>query len=135
MSHRPEITEQRSRTMAAIRSVDTLPELAVRRAIHAMGYRFRLNSRKLPGRPDIVFRSRRKVIFVHGCFWHQHGCRRWSSRTLSHAYWGPKLKRNRERDRKARRDLRRQGWQVMVIWECEVTQSNLQRRLRAFLGP
>jgi DNA mismatch endonuclease (patch repair protein) len=120
--------------MAAIRATDTEPELAVRREIHALGYRYRLHVRGLPGRPDIVFPSRRKIIFVHGCFWHQHRCRRWSPRTLAHDYWGPKLKGNRKRDRINRAKLRRLGWELLVLWECQIhDQTSLCQTLRSFL--
>jgi DNA mismatch endonuclease, patch repair protein len=120
--------------MAAIRSFDTAPELIVRRAAHALGYRFRLHVCDLPGRPDIVFPSRRKVVFVHGCFWHQHRCRRWSSRTLTNDYWGPKLRRNHDRDQLTKRAIRRLGWKVLVIWECHVRdRARLDKALRSFL--
>lgn len=126
--------EDRSATMRAIRSIGTKPEMAVRRLAHAMGYRFRLHRRDLPGAPDLVFPRLHKVIFVHGCFWHQHaGCRR-SSRPKSHEdYWLPKLARNIERDCRARVQLAADGWDVLVVWECETTGGHLEARLRAFL--
>lgn len=107
--------------MAAIRGRDTKPELILRRLLHSLGYRYRLHVRTLPGKPDMVFSARRKVIFVHGCFWHLHadgcGARLPKSRL---EYWKPKLERNRARDAKHRRTLRRQGWDVLTVWECEL---------------
>ena len=112
---------RRSEIMANIRSKDTAPELAVRRYLHAAGLRYRLRPRDLPGRPDLVFPTRRVCIFVHGCFW--HGCpscvdgrREVKSNT---AYWGPKIEANRARDERHRRALEAAGWTVLVIWECE----------------
>jgi len=129
--------EQRSRNMARIRSRDTRPELVVRRLVHSMGFRFRLHRQDLPGRPDLVFPSRRKVIFVHGCFWHRHSCRRGKSLPTTRVeFWTRKFEANRQRDDKVRRELRRDGWEVLVVWECQATSSNLQRlanRIRRFL--
>lgn len=129
--------EVRSRTMRAIRSKDMKPELAVRHLVHGMGYRYRLHRHDLPGRPDLVFPGRRKVIFVHGCFWHQHaepGCK------LAHAprsnldYWEPKLARTQERDKANRAALEDTGWNVLAIWECEVKAAGgLANRVRQFL--
>src|SRR5579859_6791761 len=106
--------KERSTRMSLIRSRDTKPELAVRSLIHGMGYRFRLHDKNLPGHPDLVFRSRAKVVFVHGCFWHMHKncCRPPKSRLR---YWKPKLQRNVERDKQARREIRRLGWKSFVI--------------------
>lgn len=112
--------EQRSRNMSMIRSTKTQPEWRVRRTAHGLGLRFRLYQAHLPGTPDLVFPRHRKVIFVHGCFWHQHsGCRyaRLPSSRLD--YWLPKLARNIERDTAARAKLQQGGWQVLEIWECE----------------
>lgn len=129
--------EVRSRTMRAIRSKDMKPELAVRRLCHGMGYRYRLHRHDLPGRPDMVFPGRRKVIFVHGCFWHQHTDPRCK---LAHAprsnldYWKPKLARTQERDKTNRAKLEADGWSVLVIWECEVKAADgLPERIRNFL--
>ena len=111
---------QRSAIMSRIRGKDTQPELFVRRLVHRAGYRYRLHRRDLPGTPDLVFPSRRKVIFVHGCFWHKHpGCPANRTPASNRAYWQPKLLANRRRDRRNERQLRAAGWRVQVIWECE----------------
>lgn len=132
--------EARSANMRAIRSKNMKPEISVRRLVHSMGYRYRLHRRDLPGRPDLVFPSRKSVILVHGCFWHQHSekdckiVRRPKSNT---EYWIPKLNRNVERDRVHNAALREMGWKVLVIWECEVSEtSKIVARIRRFLdGP
>jgi DNA mismatch endonuclease (patch repair protein) len=94
--------------------------MALRRALHQLGYRYRLHSRNLPGRPDVVFPSRKKVIFVHGCFWHGHGCN-WGKLPKSKvAYWQSKIETNRERDMKALTALRAAGWDTMIVWQCEL---------------
>jgi len=124
---------QRSERMSLIRSKDTKPEIAVRRIVHGMGYRYRLHDKELPGHPDMVFRSRSKVIFVHGCFWHLHRncCRPPKSRR---EYWKPKLESNAARDRRTRRQLIRMGWRSLVIWECElVDRDKLERKVGRFL--
>ena len=115
-----ETPEQRSRTMRAVRSRDTAPEMIVRRFLHAAGLRFRLHDRHLPGVPDLVFPSRRVALFVHGCFWHQHpGCAA-SGRPQSRLdYWTHKLDGNVTRDQRRRAELEAAGWEVLVIWECE----------------
>lgn len=119
----------RSAVMSRIRSRDTAPELAVRRAIHSAGLRYRLHRKGLPGRPDLIFPGRRLALFVHGCFWHQHGCR------LSHApasrldYWGPKLRRNKERDAENADALTAAGWTVMRVWECETRSADVLAEL------
>jgi len=127
--------EQRRRCMAAIRGKDTKPEKIVRSLAHRMGYRFRLHRKDLPGRPDLVFPCRRKVIFVHGCFWHQHpGCRFASRPATRPEFWAKKLSGNRARDRRVQAELRRQGWKVLVVWECQTRNLlNLESRLRRFL--
>ncbi|NNU15110.1 DNA mismatch endonuclease Vsr [Parvularcula sp. ZS-1/3] len=112
--------EKRSKIMRAVKQKDTKPELAVRRALHALGYRFRLHRRDLPGRPDIVLPKHRTVIFVHGCFWHQHSeCVNGHRPTSNSSYWGPKLDRNIQRDAEKAEALRGAGWTVATIWECE----------------
>jgi DNA mismatch endonuclease (patch repair protein) len=113
--------ERRSANMRQIRSKNTAPEILLRRMLHRQGYRFRLHRKELPGKPDIVFPSRRKAIFVHGCFWHQHsGCREGRIPRSRREYWEPKLTRNRQRDDAAQVSLNDQGWQTLVMWECEL---------------
>lgn len=112
--------EQRSYCMSRIRGRDTTPELVVRRLVHAMGYRFRLHRRDLPSRPDIVLPRHRKVILVHGCWWHRHACRRGHPKAKTNAgFWRRKLDGNVERERRAIQLLRKAGWRVLVIWECQ----------------
>jgi len=111
----------RSENMSRIRSKDTLPELAVRRAFSAAKLRYRLHDRRLPGNPDLVFVGQRTVVFVHGCFWHCHaGCRNFSIPKTRSEWWAAKLARNKARDEEARVELEAAGWRVVVIWECEV---------------
>ncbi|MFO7904035.1 MAG: very short patch repair endonuclease [Planctomycetota bacterium] len=111
---------QRSERMSRVKAKDTKPELRVRRLVHGLGYRYRLHKRKLPGCPDLVFASRRKVIFVHGCFWHRHpGCRNTRLPKSKLDFWKPKLEANRERDLRNQRLLRQLGWTYLVVWECE----------------
>ena len=129
--------ERRSEIMSRIKSGDTKPELAVRRLTHAMGYRYRLHRKDLPGKPDLVFAGRRKVIFVHGCFWHQHAdpsCPLARRPKSNRDFWLPKLRRNAERDAETQRRLADLGWQVLVLWECEVGASQrIANRIRRFL--
>ena len=117
------------------RRSDTKPEMIVRRLAHRLGYRFRLHRKDLPGTPDLVFPSRRKVIMVHGCFWHQHpGCKLAKLPRLRPEYWLPKLKRNVERDARNLEHLRREGWTPHVVWECETrTPDTLSKTVTAFL--
>ncbi|MFO0806460.1 MAG: very short patch repair endonuclease [Gemmataceae bacterium] len=110
---------ERSRIMAAVRSTDTAPERIVRRLVHRMGLRFRLHRRSLPGTPDLVFPGRARVIFVHGCFWHAHTCGAGRLPSTNRPFWKKKLAANAERDRRSVRKLRRAGWKVLVIWECQ----------------
>jgi DNA mismatch endonuclease (patch repair protein) len=124
----------RSANMRAIRSKDMQPELDVRRLVHRMGYRFRLHRKELPGKPDLVFGPRRKVIFVHGCFWHSHGCKAAHIPKTNQGYWGPKLERNKVRDARHIEELEARGWQILVLWECETRdEERLKKRLKAFL--
>lgn len=127
----------RSRVMKAVTSADTRLELMVRRSIHRMGYRYRLYRKDLPGTPDLVFPSRRKVIFIHGCFWHQHSCRQGNRLPKSRRdYWIPKLRRNTERDAENKKMLQEMGWDVMVIWECETRKASrdtLCEKITSFL--
>ena len=128
--------EQRSALMARIRGVDTKPELFVRRALHGQGYRFRLHGRGLPGKPDIVFKKRKRAVFVHGCFWHRHGCKRTTHPKSRRDYWQDKFAKNVARDRRNAALLVDDGWDVFVAWECEVdSDETLLPRLMEFLGP
>jgi DNA mismatch endonuclease (patch repair protein) len=127
--------EQRRRIMQSVGQKDTLPEMLVRRLAHALGHRFRLHRRDLPGRPDLVFPRARKVIFVHGCYWHGHGCAKGQLPKSRIDYWGPKIARNRQRDAEAVDKLESSGWSVMTIWQCEAIQpEKLLRILKGFLG-
>ncbi len=129
--------EKRSRIMRRVRSENTKPELVVRKLAHGLGYRFRLHRKGLPGKPDLVFVGRRKVIFVHGCFWHQHSCKRGARKPATRReYWLAKLDRNVTRDKSVTRRLRRMGWGVMIVWECQTTGGKLDRlagRITRFL--
>ena len=113
--------EERSRQMSLVRSRDTKPEIRVRRLLHRMGFRFRLHDERLPGRPDIILPRLRIAIFVHGCFWHRHHCINGQRMPRSRkAFWSGKFIENCRRDRRAQRQLRRLGWRVLVIWECQL---------------
>ena len=128
---------ERSRVMRAVKSAGTTPELIVRRLVHGLGYRFRLHSRDLPGSPDLVLPRHKKAIFVHGCFWHRHRCPAGQSTPASRVdYWQAKFARNTARDAAAVRKLRRLGWSVLVVWECQTRASrleSLEARLNRFL--
>lgn len=128
--------EARAAQMRSIRKTDTRPEIAVRRLAHLLGYRFRLHRRDLPGSPDLVFPGPRKAIFVHGCFWHQHeGCRLARQPKTRPDYWPKKLARNVERDAEVRQRLSDDGWEVLVVWECETGDVEaLRDRIIGFLG-
>lgn len=128
--------QERSDHMRRIRKTDTKPELIVCSAAHRLGYRFRLHRRDLPGTPDLVFPRLHKIIFVHGCFWHQHsGCRLDRLPQSRPEYWLPKLARNRERDEEAVSALTAGGWSVLVIWECEVADlATVRSRIDRFLA-
>ena len=134
-----DVPDQRRRIMSRIRPANTKPEMAVRRCAHAMGYRFRLHRRDLPGRPDLVFPARWKIVFVHGCFWHAHpdpSCRISSKPKTRTEYWHPKLSENAARDQRNIEKLVTLGWAVLVIWECELRDmAAVASRLQAFLGP
>lgn len=127
--------KERSERMSRVRSKDTKPELLVRRLTHSMGYRYRLHYGKLPGRPDMVFPGRKKVIFVHGCFWHLHeGCPLNRPPRSRADYWLPKLRGNKERDARNQAQLREQGWDILVVWECKLkAPAELASRIRKFL--
>lgn len=131
----PPVSEARRRTMKAVGSINTSPELTVRRLLHRLGYRYRLHVADLPGRPDIVFPARRKIIEVRGCFWHGHTCLRGARTPLTRAlYWSTKIARNRERDLRNTQSLRTTGWEVLDVWECEIRREKLASELVAFLG-
>jgi DNA mismatch endonuclease (patch repair protein) len=123
--------------MKAIKSKNTKPEMVVRRLVHKLGYRYRLHRPDLPGKPDLVFALKKKVIFVHGCFWHAHSATRCTNgrRPKTNAeYWTRKLNRTVERDLSNISSLKRRGWKVLVIWECKLTkEAQLAERLRGFL--
>jgi DNA mismatch endonuclease, patch repair protein len=127
--------QHRSWNMSRIRGRDTKPEMTVRRLLHGMGYRYVLHSSKLAGRPDLVFPARRKAVFVHGCFWHMHECRAGSVVPSTRSdFWQKKRGGNVDRDRINLKALRREGWRVFVVWECEIKRdAKFLRRLTAFL--
>lgn len=127
--------EARSARMARIRGKDTAPEWVVRRLLHAMGFRYRLHRKDLPGRPDIVFPGRRKAIFVHGCYWHGHGCRIGRLPKTNVSFWERKIATNRARDARSILDLQSEGWAVLVVWQCETRNgAELRDKLAGFLG-
>jgi DNA mismatch endonuclease (patch repair protein) len=120
--------------MSLIKNANTKPELFIRRQIYGMGYRYRLHVKDLPGKPDLVFRSRRKVIFVHGCFWHQHDCGHYRMPKTKLDFWLPKLEKNKKRDAQVRREYIKLGWRILVIWECQLgKEAALRKRIRRFL--
>lgn len=123
--------------MRAVKSKDTSPELRVRRLLHGVGYRYRVHVADLPGKPDLVFAARQKVVFVHGCFWHGHSCQRGDRIPQTNTnYWRKKINRNKERDAEHRKALAEQGWRALTVWECELgNDEELLERLRSFLGP
>lgn len=125
---------ERSLLMSRIRSKNTKPELAVRSVLHRMGYRFRIHSRMLPGCPDIVLPRHRKIVLVHGCFWHGHNCSIASTPKSRVEYWLPKLERTKMRDKENARELRRTGWHVLELWECEIRRGEgFIKRLARFM--
>ncbi|WP_395317221.1 very short patch repair endonuclease [Variovorax sp. UC74_104] len=128
--------KQRSERMARVRGRDTKPELVVRRLLHSRGYRYRLHDKKLPGSPDLVFPRKRKVIFVHGCFWHRHeGCRLARMPKSRIDFWSTKLNGNQARDQRKLAALAQQGWSAMIVWECELRDLEaLASRLEGFLN-
>ena len=125
---------KRSQMMAAVPQRDSKPEMVVRRAVHRMGYRYRLHVRDMPGTPDLVFPRLGKVIFVHGCFWHRHRCKRATTPATRKEFWLEKFEQNKARDRRNNRKLRQDAWDVLVVWECWTRRPEwLQERLLAFL--
>lgn len=128
--------QERSERMSRVRGTDTEPEMVIRRLIHGMGYRYRLHVAKLPGKPDIVFPARGKIIFVHGCFWHRHPSAKCKLARMPKSrleFWEPKLEQNRLRDVAAQKRLKRDGWKILVIWECEIKTAKLADRIGRFL--
>lgn len=133
---------RRSENMRRIRARDTKPELLARSMAHDLGFRFRLHGgwrgSKLPGKPDMVFSASKKVIFVHGCFWHMHGCEHVRLPKSNRTYWGNKLRRNRARDLDHAANLKAGGWKVLTVWECEIEDTPARARAkieRFLLGP
>jgi len=127
--------DQRSEIMSRVKGRNTRPERIVRGLLHAMGFRFRLNAPDLPGRPDIVLPRHRKIVQVHGCFWHGHkGCRRATRPQTNKEFWAAKIKGNKARDTRTERQLRRKGWSVATVWECQTKDlEKLEKRLRRFM--
>ncbi|MFT3857387.1 MAG: DNA mismatch endonuclease Vsr [Aquabacterium sp.] len=126
--------ERRRRLMQKVKGKDTKPEKLVRSWLHALGYRFRLHRTDLPGTPDIVFPSRKLAIFVHGCFWHGHGCKIGQLPKSRMDYWGPKIEANRARDLRKEAALEAEGWKTAVVWQCELSnRDSLVERLRRLL--
>lgn len=127
---------ERSRQMSLVKSKNTSPELAVRKLVFSMGYRYRIHGAELPGKPDLVFSRKKKVIFIHGCFWHRHqGCKKATTPATNTQFWLPKFARTVERDRKTLDALIERGWRSLVVWECELkNEEALSGRLREFLN-
>ena len=127
---------ERSRIMRAVKAKDTAPEMIVRRLLHRLGYRYRLHREGLPGKPDLVFPIHKAVIFVHGCFWHGHYCKRGARTPKTNTkYWTDKICRNVARDAQAIKDLKTDDWRVKIVWECELKNlASLQKKLVAFLN-
>ena len=128
-------SETRSRIMASVRSKNTKPEMRVRKTAHRIGYRYRLHRKDLPGKPDMVFPSRRIALFVHGCFWHGHPCKRGDRMPATNVdYWREKIARNQRRDTANRLLLRELGWNPVVVWECETLDDSLAHLLKGILN-
>jgi DNA mismatch endonuclease (patch repair protein) len=126
--------ERRSWLMSQVKSRHTGPEMTVRRTLHRWGFRYRLHASDLPGRPDIVFRAKRRVVQIHGCYWHGHSCKYGLAQSKSNQdFWKSKLLANKRRDVRNARLLRRNGWKLLTIWECEIKKSSWQGRARKFL--
>jgi DNA mismatch endonuclease (patch repair protein) len=127
--------EKRSQIMRRVRRKNTAPEIVVRKLIFSMGYRYRLHRKQLPGSPDIVFPGKKKIIFVHGCFWHMHECKKGRPPKSNENYWLPKLERNKQRDNENLAKLEIEGWKVLVIWECQLKDLlKLEDTIKAFLS-
>jgi len=128
--------QTRSRMMAGIRGQDTFPELTVRRFLHRAGFRFRIAAARLPGKPDIVLPKHRTVVFVHGCFWHRHSrCKYATVPATRRKFWLTKFEENVARDKRVQRLLRRDGWRVLVVWECRLAMCDLESLQRKILAP
>jgi DNA mismatch endonuclease, patch repair protein len=126
--------EQRSKNMRAVRTRDTAPEKLVRSLLHRLGYRFRLHRRDLAGTPDIVFPARRQLLFVHGCYWHGHKCPRGRGSATNVELWKRKISGNKERDDRTQQLLRKDGWKLLTVWECETKdRTRLEKRLSRFM--
>ena len=127
--------KQRSYCMSQIKGKNTKPEVIVRQLVHGLGYRFRLHRKDLPGKPDLVLPRHRKIIFVHGCFWHKHTCKKGKSTPATNAeFWEKKRTGNRDRDRRNIRELKKMGWEVLVVWECWIKREEyLRGKIEAFL--
>jgi DNA mismatch endonuclease, patch repair protein len=126
--------EKRSDIMARVKATDSTPELTVRRLLHNLGYRYRLHRNNLPGKPDIVLPKHKSVIFVHGCFWHHHkGCKKSKLPESNADFWRKKILDNVARDKRTILELKKTGWKVLVLWECQVRSSKLQERINHFL--
>jgi len=130
------VDPKRSSTMRAVKSRNTKPEMIVRRMVHAMGKRYRLHRQDLPGKPDLTFPRLKKIIFVHGCFWHGHDCKRGDRHPKENAdYWANKIKRNQERDTAAQTALHSMGWDVLIVWECQLkNREAIDEKLKLFLS-
>lgn len=126
--------KDRSIRMGLVKNKDTKPEMIVRRLVHRMGYRYRLHDKSLPGKPDLVFQGKKKVVFVHGCFWHRHECRLGRIPKSRVDFWIRKLEANRLRDIANLAKLSNMGWQTLVIWECEIGESVLENKIKMFLN-
>lgn len=127
--------KKRSEVMARILGKNTKPEMAVRKVVYALGFRFRIHVKDLPGKPDIVLRRHKKIIFIHGCFWHQHACEHGGVPKSRVGYWEPKLAANKKRDRRTLNALKKIGWRVLLLWECQIEKKPqlVERKLKRFL--
>lgn len=127
--------EERSKRMALVRAKDTKPEIFVRQGLYSLGFRYRTNYKKLPGKPDIAFPGRKKVIFIHGCFWHLHGCGSYKLPRTNTTFWLKKLEYNNFRDIKVKKEIERLGWGVYTVWECQIRKkSSIIEELAGFLN-
>lgn len=127
--------EERSKRMSLVKGKNTKPELFLRKLVHGLGYRYRLHKKDLPGKPDLVFKSKQKVIFVHGCFWHLHSCETYNLPKTRKDFWIPKLERNAQRDEQNKQDLKSMGYDILEVWECELKDVEaLKSKIIEFLG-